>query len=153
MIFANRTRDTEPSARLILRRSDGSSMVEILIAISFLALVAAGFSKSTVSLVKGNSSTGRASAAAALTHDLVERFRALDPDSDPIEFEPGDHVDANSPLDEYGGGGGIYQRSWTVNADSPRKGIAEVAITISWNSPNPEHLRSITYVCTTATCS
>ncbi len=131
----------------------GLSIIEVLAATVVFALVAAGFSASTMSTIVGSSRTTHVTIASALIHEQVERFRSLDPDATPVDFAAGHHEDPNNPVTSYGDAGGVFRRSWDVTEVTPRKGIAEVVITIAWDGPLAGESTAITYVCTTSTCS
>jgi len=131
----------------------GSSLIEVLAAVSIFAIIAAGAATGTIATIRGNSASRNTAAAAALIHEKFEQLRAVDPTANPTDLTPGAHQDPANPLNELGLPGGIYSRTWTVIAGSPRKGLAEVRVTLNWNDRGPRTLSSATYVCQTATCS
>jgi Tfp pilus assembly protein PilV len=131
----------------------GISLVEVLASVTLFAIGAAGLSAGTVANIRGNSASRAASAASALAHDRIERFRALDPSTNPAALTPGTHQDALNPMDGLGRAGGAFTRSWTVTADTPRKGLSQVVVTVSWHDPIPRSITGVTFVCRTVTCS
>jgi prepilin-type N-terminal cleavage/methylation domain-containing protein len=134
-------------------RQDGTSLIELLAAVAIFAVIAAGAGVATVSTLRGNATSRDVTAAAALIHDKIEQLRALDPAAAPADLRAGEHVDARNPLTALGATGGSYRRSWTVTVDSPRRGLSEVVVTVSWNNGTARTLRSATYVCRSATCT
>jgi type II secretory pathway pseudopilin PulG len=124
----------------------------VLAALTVFAVVAAGAATATISTTRGNAASRYATAAAALIHDKMEQLRALDPALNPADLTTGAHNDPLNPISDVGAAGGIYTRSWTVTRNSPRKGIADVRVTVSWNAPATRTLTSATYVCLTPTC-
>lgn len=131
----------------------GITLIETLAALAIFALVAAGVAAGTIATLRGNSTSRDATAAAALIHDKLEQLRALDPAASPADLQPGRHVDPRNPLTPLGAAGGRYVRSWTVTVDSPRRGLAEVVVTVTWNDGVARTLRSATFVCRSATCA
>jgi prepilin-type N-terminal cleavage/methylation domain-containing protein len=136
-----------------LRTDHGISLIEVLAALTVFALVAAGAATGTIATIRGNTASRDATAAAALIHDKLEQLRALDPAGNPADLSAGQHNDPLNPVSDIGQAGGIYTRSWAVTRNSPRSGLAEVRVTVSWKDSAPRTLTSATYVCLTTTCS
>jgi hypothetical protein len=40
-----------------------------------------------------------------------------------------------------------------VTRNTPKYGVAQVAVTVTWNSPESRSMSGVTYVCTTTSCS
>ena len=131
----------------------GMSLIEVLAAVTIFAIIAAGAAVGTITTIKGNTASRSVTAAAALIHDKMEQLRALAPAANPADLRAGEHTDPNNPLTELGVRGGRYQRTWTVTANSPRRGLSEVVVTVTWNDGVRRVLRSATYVCRSATCT
>lgn len=136
-----------------LRSQRGISLLEVLASVTLFAIAAAGLSAGTVANIRGNSSSRAVSAASALIHDQIERFRALDPTTNPAGLTQGTHQDALNPVDGLGRAGGSFYRSWSVTEDAPRAGLSEVIVTVSWHDPVERSLSGVTFVCRTSTCS
>lgn len=136
-----------------LRNQRGISLVEVVTSVTLFAVAAAGLSAGTVANMRGNSSSRAASAASALIHDQIEKFRALDPTANPADLTEGTHQDSLNPVDGLGRAGGAFSRSWVVTADTPRQGLSEVVVTVSWRDPVQRSMSAVTFVCRTDTCS
>jgi len=131
----------------------GSTIIEVLAAVAIFGIVAAGATTGTIATIHGASASRMTSAAAALIHDRFERLRALDPAASPADLTAGAHADAQNPLTELGAPGGGYTRTWIVTRDTPRRGMADVRITVTWTHGGPRSLTGASYVCLSATCS
>jgi prepilin-type N-terminal cleavage/methylation domain-containing protein len=137
-----------------LNNQSGFSMVEVLASMAIFAVAAVGLVATTVSTTKSNSTSRHTTVASALIQDKIEELRAMDPSLNPADFAPGTHVDAANPMTALGEPGGIYVRSWNVTANVPAIGLAEVVVTLAWNTPDgPRSLRAASLLCQTATCT
>lgn len=136
-----------------LRNQQGISLIEVVMSVTLFAIAAAGLSAGTVANIRGNSSSRAASTASALIQDEVEQLRALDPAANPAALTAGDHQDALNPIDGLGRNGGSFHRSWVVTKDTPREGLSQVVVTVTWNDPVARSLNGVTFVCRTETCS
>jgi prepilin-type N-terminal cleavage/methylation domain-containing protein len=136
-----------------LRNHRGMSLVEVVTSVTLFAIAAAGLSAGTVANIRGNSSSRASSSASALIHDQIEKFRALDPTTNPAVLTAGTHQDTLNPVDGLGRAGGAFYRSWFVNADTPRQGLSEVVVTVTWRDPVQRSMSGVTFVCRTDTCS
>jgi len=135
-----------------LRTEAGISLIEVLAALTVFAIIAAGAATGTISTTRGNATSRHATAASALIHDQIEQLRALDPATNPAALTNGSHTDPLNPISDIGTAGGIFTRTWTVTRNSPRTGLADVRVTVTWKDPSSRTLTSATYVCLTATC-
>jgi len=131
----------------------GIGLVEVLVAVALFSIVAAGLATVTIGSTRWNERSKAIAAAAALVQDKIEHLRALDPTKHPPELATGEHVDPANPMTATGAPGGIFSRSWTVQPDTPARGIALVAVNVSAAGPVPYTVRGVTYVCTTPTCT
>jgi prepilin-type N-terminal cleavage/methylation domain-containing protein len=131
----------------------GVSLIEVLAGVTVFGMVAAAASTSSISSVRANTASRATMAASALIQDKMEGLRSLDPTTGPADFSTGTHYDGANPLDSAGETGGIFTRSWTVTRDTPRRGMAEIVITISWTDTTYRNLSSATYVCLTSKCA
>jgi prepilin-type N-terminal cleavage/methylation domain-containing protein len=137
----------------MMRRDNGFAMLEVLAAITLFAVVATGLAATTVGTVKANNASRQTAAATALMHDKLEQLRALDPATNPPDLAAGSHNDPLNPLTPTGQAQGAYTRTWTVNRNTPKIGVAQIVVTVAWNGPAQHSITAVTYVCQTATCS
>lgn len=136
-----------------VRNQHGVSLLEVLASVTLFAVAAAGLSAGTIANIRGNTSSRAASTASALILDQIEEFRALDQTTNPADLTTGTHEDPLNPIDGLGRADGIFNRSWVVNADTPRRGLKEVIVTVTWRDPIPRSMTGITFVCGTDKCS
>lgn len=135
------------------RANSGFSLIEALVSVTLFAVVAAGMAATTVAATRGNNASKTNSVAAALVHDKIEQLRALDPGANPADLSHGTHADPANPLTATGAVGGTFVRTWTVNRNFPRSGMAFVRVRVAWNSPTPRQVEGITFVCLNGKCS
>jgi prepilin-type N-terminal cleavage/methylation domain-containing protein len=136
-----------------LRSQRGISLLEVLASVTLFGIAAAGLSAGTMANIRGNSSSRAAATASALILDRIEQFRALDQTTNPADLTSGTHQDPLNPIDGLGRAGGSFRRSWVVNPNTPRKGLSEVIVTVTWLDPIPRSLTGVTFVCGTDKCS
>ena len=132
-------------------RPQGFSVVEVMASLTLFALVAAAVGTTSMGTIRYNLRSRDSTSAAALVQDKIEGFRALDPGA--ADLTPGSHQDRFSTMDALGHSGGKFSRSWTVTADSPRRGLAMVVVTVRWQDSGERSMTGVTYVCRTPTCS
>lgn len=142
--------------RMRRRQNDaGVGLVEVVVALAVFSIIAAALGVASVSATRGDDVSKTTAAAAALVNDKIEQLRALDPSASPFpaDLTAGNHSDPANPLTASGGSNGTYTRTWTVTENTPARGLAEVVVSLAWNTPTPRTLTGVTYVCTTAACS
>jgi len=103
----------------------GFTLLEVLVAISILALVMAGFAAMAVTTIQADTQSRYQSAANALAQEKLETLRVLrrtNPD-----WTAGDHS-------EYVEEDGVtYLREWTVVTDyNTYTGLSRVKVTVFW---------------------
>jgi hypothetical protein len=121
--------------------------------VAVFGLMVSGLTGSTIGVIRANSSSRFSVVAGALIQESVERFRAVDPASEPADFAHGTHEDPSNPIDGYGENGGPFTRKWTVTRNTPHRGVAQIEIEISWMDPQPRKMTAVTFVCQTDTCT
>jgi len=136
------------------RRGDqgGFAMLEVMLAIGLFAIVAGSLSAVTVGSVRANNVSKQTSVATALIQNKVEHFRALNPAVSSADLTPGTHQDPLNPMTPLGNGNGTYNRSWVVTANTPKIGLSQVAVTVTWKGSSARTVTGVTYVCVTANC-
>ncbi len=136
-----------------LRGNDGFSTLEVLVALTLFAVIAAGLTGTTIGSIRANRTSKQTAAAATLIYDKVEQVRSLASPGAAADLLPGAHADPNNPLTPLGVTPGMFTRSWVVVRNRPKVGMAEVVITIAWTDTTEHSIRGVTYVCTSGTCS
>ena len=130
----------------------GISLIEVMAGMALFLVVGAGLAVTTAGTIKANATSNRITAAGALVQDKMEQLRSLDPTSNPADLASGAHVDGLNPMNAGGAKGGIFRRSWTVQANTPVIGVSEVAVTVAWNEASARSVEGVTYVCQSRTC-
>jgi Tfp pilus assembly protein PilV len=109
----------------------GSSLLEVLIALVFIAVFSAGFAGVAISVVTGNAKAKSTDIAVFLAHDRLEQIRST---------AYGSVTAANFPAEGYGtislGSPPIafaeYQRTTAIQNDTPAQNLKRVVVTVSW---------------------
>jgi Tfp pilus assembly protein PilV len=109
----------------------GSSLLEVLIALVFIAVFSAGFAGVAISVVTGNAKAKSTDIAVFLAHDRLEQIRST---------AYGSVTAANFPAEGYGtislGSPPIafaeYRRTTAIQSDTPAQNLKRVVVTVSW---------------------
>lgn len=120
----------------LIRREDGFTLNEILIAIALIAIGVIGFSVNTIGVIQGNFISGNFTIAINLAQDKLEALKAVGSYTD-VTNSP----DANNPITETGASGGRFTRTWTIATSSLNDAavgaagstLKEVSVTVSWS--------------------
>ena len=96
----------------------GFTLVEIMVAISILAIALLGLISVTVMIIKSNTFSKSMTTATTLADDKMEQLKktsyaSLASGTDTLES--------------------IYARTWTVTQNSPASGMKTVVVTVQWN--------------------
>jgi Tfp pilus assembly protein PilV len=134
------------------RGTRGSSILEALGTIAFIGIAVGGFAVNSVSLTRIDKTAASVTEATALAQQQLEALRALPLGA--AQLAPGVYTDPANPLAADGGGGGVFDRSWTVSGnDAPRAGLRTVTVRVSWTDSQPHSTRVAAYVrCSTIPC-
>jgi len=130
----------------------GLTIAETLVALTIFSIVAAGLAQATIAVIHGNSLSRRMAAAAALAQGKVEEFRSIGAAAGSDDLRHGRHDDPENPISVLGRSRGEFTRSWTVTPASPHEGLARVEVTVSWESPQPGSITSVTLICENTSC-
>lgn len=110
-----------------MKREGGFTLIEVLVAISIMALVIAGLSSMGITTIKADTHSRRQSAAMSLAQAKLEELRVLKHSH--ADWSAGLHSGATMEAD-----GGEYTREWEVETDyNTYKGLSRVTVTVSWN--------------------
>ena len=113
-----------------MKHDSGFTLVEVLVAISLLALVIVGLSSMGVTTIQADSHSRRQSAAVSLAQAKLEELRVLRRSH--ADWTAGLHREIG--LQENGSSGGTYTREWEVETDyNTYKGLSRVTVTVSWD--------------------
>ena len=101
-------------------RSNGFTLVEVLIAMFLLVTALLGTAAVTTTVIKGNSFSNRMTQATTLAQDKMEELKGMS------------YASMTSGNDTPSAG---FQRTWTVTPDSPAADMATIVVTVTfpWN--------------------
>ena len=105
------------------KKSKGFSLIEVLVALVILSISLLALAGLMVQSTRNSSWGSHLTEAATLAQDVLERFRAVRPQTDIPEGTNFDQITAAS--------GVTYTRTWTVttNGTSTRR---DITITVTW---------------------
>jgi hypothetical protein len=134
------------------RREGGFSLLEALVAASFLGFSLLAFNSASIALTRGTKTADSTAAANAIAQRRLELMRSM-----PLghtSHDPGNYTSANNPMTADGQPGGIFSEGWVVSGpDVPDFGIKTVVVTLSWNDPNPHQTQLAGFVrCSEVPC-
>ncbi len=114
----------------LIKRAEGFTLIEILVAISLIAVGILSFSLNTIGVMQGNYISGNYTIATSLAQDKMEELlgQASFTDVDNCGSPPDQDITAT------GGTGGIYDRCWKIADPNPSLGanLKQIDVTVSW---------------------
>ena len=113
--------------RTTVKTQKGLSLIELMIAMSVLALGMLAAASMQYSAVRNNTTGNVNTQAALLAEAQLEILKNQDIDS--AALAPGDYSDP-TPIDENGNPGGIYNRSWRI--DPLGASARRIRVTVQW---------------------
>lgn len=105
----------------------GFSLLELLIAVTILAVGLLAVAGLQTTAIKGNSHGNTISQATSLAEDRIETIRNTDYDA--IVFAPNPFIESNL-------NGTMYTRETFVETDTPMPDLKRVTVTVSWPANN-----------------
>lgn len=120
----------------LIKRKDGFTLNEILVAIALIAIGVIGFSANTIGVIQGNYTSGNFTIAINLAQDKLEALKAVGSYTDVTNS-----ADSNNPITETGASGGRFTRTWSISTSSLNDAtvgaigskLKEVSVTVSWS--------------------
>lgn len=109
------------------KNEKGFSLIELMIAMSVMALGMLAAASMQYSAVRNNTTGNTATQATMLAKAQLEMLKNQDIESATLAV--GDYFDP-SPVDAYGNPGGIYNRSWRI--DQLGTSARRVRVTVQW---------------------
>ena len=125
-----------------IHNENGFSLIELLIALSILAIGMLAAASMNYSAVRNNTTGNVSTQATMLAEAQLEMLKNQDIDS--AALAPGDYSDP-TPIDQNGNPGGIYNRSWKI--DTLGTSARRIKVTVQWNKfggPRTVEVRSNT---------
>jgi len=127
MGIAKKTRWLRP---FLIKRTEGFTLIEILVAIGLITVGILSFSLNTIGVMQGNYISGNYTIATSLAQDKMEELlgQASFTDVDNCTNPPDQDITAT------GGTGGIYDRCWKIADPNPSLGanLKQIDVTVSW---------------------
>jgi type IV pilus assembly protein PilV len=121
----------------------GFSMLELLIAITILAIAILGLATLQSRGIRGNDLGFRTTQALALAQDELEILINSGTGSNfPLTATAGTN-DPNNPINGTGGSGGTYTRSWQIQSDTPVTGAQTITVSVAWSDLIGPHTVSV----------
>ena len=117
----------------LLTNKKGFTILEVLIAISLLAIGMMALATLQSSGIRGNDLGNRTTQALALAQDKLEELINADALGQAIA------AGTDNNIDETGNAGGIFSRSWLVQPDVPAPDEDTIAITVTWDDVIGQH--------------
>ena len=120
----------------VISNQKGFTLLELLIALVILAIGLLGLAGLHIAAIKGNVSGFKISAASAVAQQRIEELKAMDSSS--AALSAGAHpADGNATIQ-----GIAYNRSYTIQDNTPVTGTSTITFTVSWVEPGTGTARS-----------
>lgn len=113
-----------------LENCRGFSLVEFMIAITILAIGLFALVGMQTTAIRGNVGSKNLTTAVLLTEKKMEELKNFPFSSASLAL--GTHNDPNNPLNGSGDGGGIFNRSWTIQSYSGSTFMKQITVSVSW---------------------
>ena len=113
----------------MLSNQKGFSLLELLIALTVLAIGLLGLAGLHVAAIQGNVSGFKISTATAVAQERIEVLKALDASA--AAMTAGAHADDGNQVVQ----GITYNRSYTIQDNTPVSGTSTITLTVTWIEP------------------
>ncbi len=112
-----------------LSNQKGFTLLELLIALTILTIGLLGLAGLHIAAIQGNVSGFKISTAAAVAQERIEELKALDASA--AALTAGAHAaDGNQVVQ-----GITYNRSYTIQDNTPVTGTSTITLTVTWVEP------------------
>ncbi len=112
-----------------LFNKNGFTLLELLIALTILTIGLLGLAGLHIAAIQGNVSGFKISTATAVAQERIEELKALDGSS--AALSTGAHADDGNQVVQ----GITYNRSYTIQDNTPVSGTSTIILTITWVEP------------------
>lgn len=130
--------------RTRITRQHGFTFNELLVAMSITGIGVLGYAVNTVTVIRGNQTSGNYTVAVNLAQDKMEQLRSRtdlrDENRCPSAGETG--------LNAVGAGGGIFNRCWKVGESLLGTNLKQIEVTVTWRDSEPRSVTLATLVYT-----
>jgi len=122
---------------------NGFTLLEILLAITIFSIGLLAVAAMQVSAIHGNKLGNEWTQATILAQDQLEALKSGDITT--AAYTPGGpYMDPNNPITVTGASGGIFNRSWTIAANSTFS--VRATVTVSWIQAGVNHSVSLSSI-------
>ncbi len=112
-----------------LSNQNGFTLLELLVALTILTIGLLGLAGLHIAAIQGNVSGFKISTATAVAQERIEELKALDGSS--AALNAGAHADDGNQVVQ----GITYNRSYTIQDNTPISGTSTMTLTITWVEP------------------
>ena len=112
-----------------IRRRDGFTLIEIMVAIAIFSIGFLAVGNLTVTATRNNTAGNILTQATLLAEELLEDLKKENLSS---LVPGGPYSDPQNPIDEWGNHGGIYTRSWVIDDPVGLNTSRRLRVSISW---------------------
>ncbi len=112
-----------------LSNQKGFTLLELLIALTILTIGLLGLAGLHIAAIQGNVSGFKISTAAAVAQERIEELKALDASA--AALTAGAHADDGNQVVQ----GITYNRSYTIQDNTPVTGTSTITLTVTWVEP------------------
>ncbi len=119
-----------------LSNQKGFTLLELLIALTILSIGLLGLAGLHVAAIQGNVSGFKISTAAAVAQERIEELKALDASA--AALSAGAHTNDGSSVIQ----GITYNRSYTIQDNTPVTGTSTITLTVTWVEPKTHVTRN-----------
>ena len=113
----------------MLSNQKGFSLLELLIALTVLTIGLLGLAGLHIAAIQGNVSGFKISTATAVAQERIEELKALDASA--AALTTGAHADDGNQVVQ----GITYNRSYTIQDNTPVSGTSTLTLTVIWVEP------------------